>query len=34
VKKDGGRTAVVPTDNKKKVETPKPTGEAFVPVKP
>jgi len=33
VKKDVGRTAVVPPD-KKKVETPKPTGEAFVPVKP
>jgi hypothetical protein len=33
VKKDGGRTAVVPPD-KKKVETPRPTGEAFVPVKP
>jgi hypothetical protein len=33
VKKDVGRTAVVPQD-KKKVETPKPTGEAFVPVKP
>jgi hypothetical protein len=33
VKKDGGRTAAVPPD-KKKVETPRPTGEAFVPVKP
>jgi hypothetical protein len=32
-KKDGGRTAVVPQD-KKKVEPSKPTGEAFVPVKP
>jgi hypothetical protein len=32
-KKDVGSTAVVPAD-KKKVETPRPTGEAFVPVKP